>query len=94
MTGRLVVDSDILIDAARKVPDASEYLETRESATRLDISLITEMELVVGCRNKTELRNLGKLLNALQDYTVARQDLSLCHGFPASVSFESWVTDS
>ncbi len=58
----LIVDTDILIDLARREPQALDYLNEQQNDSSLAISVVTEMELVVGCRNKTELGNLDALL--------------------------------
>lgn len=63
MKDGVLIDTDILIDAAREVLEAVNYLKAKEKTHRLEISVITEMELLVGCRNKKELRALGKLLD-------------------------------
>ena len=63
MKDGVLIDTDILIDVAREVPEAVNYLKAKEKTHRLEISVITEMELLVGCRNKKELRALGKLLD-------------------------------
>ncbi len=59
----ILVDTDILIDLARQVPKAVGYLKAKENTHTLEISVVTEMELLVGCRNKKELRALGDLLD-------------------------------
>ena len=51
-----IVDSDILIDTARGVKEATAYLENIKKGSALAISAVTQMELLVGCRNKNELR--------------------------------------
>lgn len=51
-----IVDSDILIDTARGVKEAAAYLENVKKGSVLAISAVTQMELLVGCRNKNELR--------------------------------------
>jgi hypothetical protein len=61
-----LVDTDILIDAAHKDEMAVTVLQNLESASSLAISIVTQMELVVGCRNKTELRELVKFLRRFQ----------------------------
>lgn len=61
-----LVDTDILIDAAHKDDLAVSLLENLESTSELAISIVTQMELVVGCRNKTELRELAKFLRRFQ----------------------------
>jgi predicted nucleic acid-binding protein len=58
-----IVDSDILIDVARGDSDAIRCLLRLEKTSVLAISAVTELELIVGCRNKTELRDLEKFLN-------------------------------
>lgn len=57
-----LVDTDILIDAAKDITQAVECLRELESVGDVLISSVTEMELVVGCRNKAELRDLEKFL--------------------------------
>jgi hypothetical protein len=49
---------DILIDAARGVNEAKECLQHVEQQTGLAVSVITQMELLVGCENKIELQPL------------------------------------
>jgi predicted nucleic acid-binding protein len=61
-----VVDTDILIDAARRVPEALECLQQIEQATALAVSVITQMELFVGCRNKAEFRDTERFLQRFQ----------------------------
>lgn len=48
----LIVDTDILIDAARKISEAVDYLERTETTMGLAISAVTQMELLVGARDK------------------------------------------
>ena len=59
----VVVDTDVLIDAARKVDEAVACLEQVEENASLAISAVTEMELIIGCRNKAELRSLEQFLS-------------------------------
>ncbi len=61
-----LVDTDILIDAGRDVPEAVAYLKGIKATSTLTISVITQMELMVGCRNKAELQKLDKFLNQFQ----------------------------
>jgi len=61
-----IVDTDILIDVARGDDDAIDCLSRFEKTSSLAISAVTQMELIVGCRNKTELHNLEKFLNRYQ----------------------------
>ena len=50
-----LVDTDILIDAARGIQAAIDYLADLAANETPAISAITEMELIVGCRDKAEL---------------------------------------
>lgn len=66
MSALTIVDTDILIDAARQISEAVNCLDGIEQTSTLAISVITQMELVVGCRNKTELRNTDHFLRRSQ----------------------------
>jgi len=46
-----------LIDAAQKVDEAVDCLEDLAQNSALAVSVITQMELLAGCRNKTEQRH-------------------------------------
>lgn len=63
MPDLVIVDTDVLIDAGRNIGDAVTCLEQIEHQASLAISNVSEMELVVGCRNKAELRSLDKFLS-------------------------------
>lgn len=52
----IIVDTDVLIDASRGVQTSLDCLRRLEEQTTLAISAVTEMELIVGCRNKVELQ--------------------------------------
>ncbi len=62
MKQNLLIDTDILIDVSRGIPTAINRLKLEANTSTLAISSITQMELIVGCRNKTELQNLEKFL--------------------------------
>ena len=59
----VLVDSDILIDAGRSDSDAVDFLARVEQIDTLMVSTITQMELMVGARNKNELRVIEKFLD-------------------------------
>jgi predicted nucleic acid-binding protein len=69
----VIVDTDILIDAGRGVSDAVDYLRQIDQVSRLAASAVTQMELMVGCRNKTELRTLETFLNRFQILSLNEQ---------------------
>ena len=66
MSTLTIADTDILIDAARQVREAVECLADIEQQSALAISAITQMELLAGCRNKTELRHTERFLQRFQ----------------------------
>lgn len=57
-----IVDTDILIDAARKVQEAVECLADIQEHSVAAVSAITQIELLVGCRNKSESRHVERFL--------------------------------
>jgi len=62
----VIVDTDILIDAGRKVDEAVECLQQIEHKFSAAVSSITQMELIIGCRDKHELRSLQRFLSRFQ----------------------------
>lgn len=61
-----IVDSDILIDVARGKAEAINCLLSLQQTSTLAISAVSQMELIVGCRNKKELQDLEAFLNRYQ----------------------------
>ena len=68
-----IVDSDILIDVARGDSDAINCLLRLEKTSALAIGAVTQLELIVGCRNKTELQDLEKFLRRYQILKITNQ---------------------
>jgi len=66
MANPTLIDTDILIDVGRGVADAIACLKNLQSTSSLATSVISEMELVVGCRNNAELQVVGSFLNQFQ----------------------------
>ena len=58
----IVLDTDILIDVSRNVAEAVNALQRIMDEDEPAITIITQMELVVGCRNQRELRALEVFL--------------------------------
>lgn len=63
---RIIIDTDILIDVGRRIDKAVFFLERIEKESISMVSIITQMELIVGCRNKKELNNLDKFLSRFE----------------------------
>ena len=62
----VLVDTDILIDLAADSKPAVDSIKILGTEFMLAVSTITVMELTVGCRNKTELRNMEKFLERFE----------------------------
>lgn len=58
----ILIDTDILIDLANNDIIAQERLVQESQKLLPTISIITKLELMVGCRNKRELESLEKFL--------------------------------
>ncbi len=54
-----VIDSNILIDAMNGIVDAFAFLEEQQMA-EIQISIVSAMELIAGCRNKIEMTELQR----------------------------------
>lgn len=57
-----MVDTDILIDGLHGFGPGLDYIEDAEQHGTLHISITTEMELIIGCRNRRELYRLERFL--------------------------------
>ena len=68
-----IVDTDILIDVGRDVPEAAECLTRIEQHSVPAISVITQMELLVGCRNKAEQRHVERFLERFHVLKLTEQ---------------------
>ncbi|HRN27534.1 MAG: type II toxin-antitoxin system VapC family toxin [Ignavibacteriaceae bacterium] len=66
MSELLIIDTDILIDIGRNNKVAIERLKLEKDKYELAVSVITEMELVIGCRNKTELKYVEQFLEGFE----------------------------
>ena len=75
MTNLTIIDTDILIDTSRNKSEAIDYLQNLQTSSNLAISAVTQMELIVGCTNKADLR---KIENFLQQFSIIKidQDIS------------------
>lgn len=63
MANFVIVDTDILIDAGRGVAEATSCLQEIEQQSALATSAVTQMELLVGSRNKKEQDDIEKFLS-------------------------------
>lgn len=71
MSGRLVLDTDIIIEYLRERPKAVEYVENLES--ELFVSAITVAELYAGVKGKGEEKALGRFLSAFEVLPLTKE---------------------
>ena len=62
MNKNVLVDTDIFIDVGRDISEAIAYLNQLESQSTVVVSTIVQMELIVGCQTKSELRKVDRFL--------------------------------
>ena len=63
---KILVDTDILIDVANNDAIAKARLTSESQMSILTVSTVTVMELIVGCRNKSELQASSRCLSQFQ----------------------------
>jgi predicted nucleic acid-binding protein len=61
--GLILIDTDVLIDYSRGIKETKEILSSLESNYILAISVVTQLELMVGCENKADFNSLQKFLS-------------------------------
>ena len=66
MNGVVLIDTDVLIDTGRNITEAVEYLQQLELHSTLAVCIITQMDLIVGCKNRSELRKLERFLTRFE----------------------------
>lgn len=60
MAGKLL-DTTVLIDLSRGEAAAADFIDNeRQKGTEFSVSIISAMELIIGCRNKTEVAKAEK----------------------------------
>ena len=69
----IIIDTDILIDAGRSVDEALNCLQQVEDRFSAVVSSVTQMELIVGCRDKNELSSLEHFLERFQIISLNEQ---------------------
>jgi predicted nucleic acid-binding protein len=83
-----LTDTDILIDSARGVPEAIQFIAACQAGGNLSISIVSAMELVCGARDKLELQSIQQFTAALQvlpiTESVSRNALQLIETFHPS----------
>jgi predicted nucleic acid-binding protein len=85
VNGLTVIDTDMLVDALRGFRVGLDHVEEAEQQGVLRISIITEMELIVGCRNQRELHRLARFLRRFtimaMTEVIAARAVTLLHQY-------------
>lgn len=71
---RSFVDTDILIDIARKDLRALDFWQRAEARSKMTCSVISVFELLAGCRNLREQRNTLRSLATVEIIQVESGD--------------------
>lgn len=58
----LLLDTDVLVDVARGHQPSVTYVSATVANARVAVSVIAQLELLVGCRNKREQRHMDRFL--------------------------------
>ncbi|MBE9225006.1 type II toxin-antitoxin system VapC family toxin [Phormidium sp. LEGE 05292] len=66
MSQRILIDTDVLIDVSRGIEGTIALLDNTAAIASLAVSVITQMELMVGCRNKSEQQILERFLRRFE----------------------------
>ncbi len=67
----VIVDTDILIDIGRGDETAIAYLGSLERNKALAVSVVTYMELIIGCENKREQRAVKRFIKRFEVMALA-----------------------
>jgi predicted nucleic acid-binding protein len=73
MADFVIFDTDVLIDAGRGVQDAVTCLKQAEEQSDLATSVVTQMELIIGCRDKEELQFVEEFLSRFHIVQLSEQ---------------------
>jgi len=74
----ILVDSDVLIDVIRGVSAGIQCLDEVSEESEVAISIATQMELIVGCRDKADLRSLDHFLEPFHLLEINNQICQIC----------------
>jgi predicted nucleic acid-binding protein len=84
----VLVDTDVLIDVLRQVETTISILKSATITASPIISAVTQMELIVGCRNAVELRSLDRFLQSFEivdiSEAISSQAVQLLHQYRLS----------
>lgn len=77
----ILIDTDVWFDYSRGIEQSKEKLNELSSEKLLNISVITHLELMVGCENKREFISLQKFLSDFEiiqlDHSISQKSVEL-----------------
>lgn len=77
MMGSKLLDTTVLIDLSRGNSDAADFIDNAlQSGTVLFVSIISAMELMVGCRNKVEVEKAKQLVSMFNVVHLSPTDVA------------------
>lgn len=86
-----LIDTDILIDVGKGAQEAVDLLKSIKNNSTAAISIVTQMELIVGCRDKKEVQEVDKFLRQFTivaiDEAIASRSVDLLHLYYLSHNF-------
>jgi hypothetical protein len=59
---RTLIDTEILIDVTRRIERSIRLLQGCAEQSHPAISVVTQLELLIGCRNKAELQKIERFI--------------------------------
>lgn len=65
-----LIDTDILIDATHKLPDAVAVLAEQLTVGGIKISIVSAMELIQGSRNSSEVSQIKQFLHQVSVISI------------------------
>ena len=80
-----LTDTDILIDAARGLPEAGRFLAEQQAGGSVQISIVSAMELVVGCRDTEELARVRQFLASVLVHPIRESVSRVAYDLVASL---------
>lgn len=86
----LLIDTDVLIEVLRGSASAAAWLESLQSDS-FGIPGVAAMELIRGCRNQTELRQVRKFLSSFRVLWPEAQEFAFSYDLLVSLSLSSAI---
>lgn len=85
---QILIDTNVLVDVIRGFTPTIHQLEEIETESELCVSVITEMELIVGCKKKQDLKSVESFLDNFEiisiDSNTANQAIKLLRTYRLS----------